>query len=118
MMKFSFGNDAMAQRAIERGIGAERKNETRVEISDAVAAFVARGGAIRRFEPGVSGDYDGIKAFLATRGHDLSTYRHAYRLKTMGKKGPGKVIHWSKVIALVDEMRVAENREPLRRKVA
>ncbi|WP_429170456.1 hypothetical protein [Ensifer sp. LBL] len=108
----------MAQRAIERGVGGNRKNATRVEISAAVAAFVERGGAVRRFEAGVSGDYDGVKIFLAARGYDLSTYRHAYRLKTLGQKGPGKVMHWSKVIALVDEIRVAENREPLRRKVA
>lgn len=118
MMKMSFGSDAMAQRAIERGVGAERKNAARVEISEAVAAFVAKGGVVRRFEAGVSGSYDGIKSFLAARGYDLTTYRHSFRLKEMGKKGQGKIVHWSKVTTLVDEIRVAENHEPLRRKVA
>lgn len=116
-MKFSFGNDAMAQRAIERGVGLDRANISRVELSEMVAAFAAKNG-IRRFEAGVSGDYLGVKAFLADRGYELSTYRHSFRLKETGKKGAGKITHWSKVIALVDGMRVAENREPLRRKVA
>ncbi len=36
-----------------------------------------------------------------------------YALRKLGQKGPGKRMGWTKLIAIVDEMRLAEGLEPL-----
>ncbi|MBP2238098.1 hypothetical protein J2Z31_004625 [Sinorhizobium kostiense] len=49
---------------------------------------------------------------------ELTTARGTTRVKKIGAKGQGRAMHWSKVMDLVDEIRVAEGQEPLKRRAA
>lgn len=112
--RLSKTEDAMAQRAIERGVGLERTNASRVEISAMVADFAARGGSVRRFDAGESGSYEAVCAYLISKGYEVKYYRNKYAVKPAGKRGLGKSMSWPQVIALADELRAADGKEPLK----
>lgn len=117
MMKMSFGNDAMAQRAIERGVGFERTDQARVEVSAMVAAFIAKNG-VRRFEPGFSADYAAIKQFLFDHGWNLSQQRNLFTLAPVGTRGRAPRTTWGKVMLKVDEIREAKGLTPIVKRAA
>ena len=112
--RLSKTEDAMAQRAIERGVGLERANVSRVEISAMVADFAAKGGSVRRFEAGESGSYDAVCAYLISKGYEIKYFRNRYSVKPVGKRGVGKSMNWPQVVALADELRAADGKEPLK----
>ncbi|WP_244563957.1 hypothetical protein [Ensifer aridi] len=107
----------MAQRAIERGVGLDRVAQSRVDVSQAVAAFIAKNG-VRRFEQGESGSYEAIQSFLAERGYDLKFYSNKYWFKQIGSRGAGKRMAWSQVLDFVDQLRASEGRPTVKRRAA
>ncbi len=74
--------------------------------------FIAKHG-VRRFERGQSGDYEGVKRFLEDRGYSLNGWQGKHRVS----RGAGrpKLMFWSQVIDLVDEIRTTEGLQTLRR---
>lgn len=74
--------------------------------------YVARKG-VRRFERGVSSGYDALQRFLYEHGYDMRRIQTTYALKKIGQKGLGKRMGWIKLIAFVDDLRMAEGLEPL-----
>ncbi|QFI65761.1 hypothetical protein [Sinorhizobium alkalisoli] len=112
-VRFTKAEDAMAQRAIERGVGLDRSNSSRVELSAMVSEFAAKKG-IRKFADGESSSYDSIKSFLADRGYELAYRVNRYTIKKAGARGLGNTMTWAKVIDFVDEIRRSENLQPLR----
>ncbi|MGN6538921.1 MAG: hypothetical protein ACTHKQ_24740 [Mesorhizobium sp.] len=74
--------------------------------------YIAKHG-VRRFERGQSGDYEGVKRFLEDRGYSLNGWQGKHRVS----RGAGrpKLMFWSQVIDLVDEIRTAEGLQTLRR---
>jgi hypothetical protein len=113
-VRFSKLEDAMAQRAIERGVGLDRVEQSRVEISAMVADFAARNG-VRRFDQGESGSYEGVQHFLLSRGYELRRRVRKFELKKVGARGRAQTMDWGSVLDFVDQLRVSEGREPLRR---
>lgn len=77
-----------------------------------ISQHIAKHG-VRRFEQGISSGYDAIQRFFSERGYDMRRLQNTYVVRKFGQKGPGKRMSWLKVIAIADEMRVAEGREPL-----
>ncbi|WP_079212957.1 hypothetical protein [Brucella pituitosa] len=74
--------------------------------------YIAKRG-VRRFERGASSGYDSLQRFFLERGYDMRRIQTTYALRKLGQKGPGKRMGWVKLIAIVDEMRLAEGLEPL-----
>ncbi|PDT55063.1 MULTISPECIES: hypothetical protein [Sinorhizobium] len=112
--RFSKSEDAMAQRAIERGVGFDRAQVSRTDLSQMVADFAAKTG-VRRFDQGESGSYEGVQSFLLSRGYELRRRVHKFELKKVGTGGRAKSMDWDCVLDFVDQLRVSEGREPLRR---
>lgn len=115
--RFSKTEDAMAQRAIERGVGLERKNEARLEVSTLVADYAAKNG-IRRFGDRESGSYDAVRSYLLDRGYQVKYVRNRYEVKKLGTRGRGATMTWAKIVEMSDELRIGEGREPLKRRAA
>ena len=116
-MKISFGNDSMAQRAIERGVGLDRTTQSRVEVSAMVSDFIAKNG-VRRFEQGVSAEYAAIKQFLFDHGWNLCQQRNHFTLVRVGAKGRAPRTTWGKVMLKVDEIRSAKGLTPIVKRAA
>lgn len=113
-LRTSTAEDAMAQRIVEGRVELPRPSEARATVSDAVAAFIAKNG-VRRFEQGDSGSYDGVQHFLLSRGYELRRRVHKFELKKVGARGRAQTMDWNAVLDFVDQLRVSEGREPLRR---
>ncbi|AUX76380.1 hypothetical protein [Sinorhizobium fredii] len=113
-VRLSKAEGAMAQRAIEKGVGLDRAQVSRTELSQMVADFTAKKG-VRRFDQGESGSYDGVQSFLLSRGYELRRRVHKFELKKVGTGGRAKSMDWDSVLDFVDQLRVSEGREPLRR---
>jgi hypothetical protein len=113
-LRTSRTEDATAQRIVEGRVALPRPSEARVTVSDAVAAFIARNG-VRRFDQGESGSYDGVQHFLLSRGYELRRRVHKFELRKVGAGGRAKSMDWDSVLDFVDQLRVSEGREPLRR---
>lgn len=73
--------------------------------------YIARKG-VRRFERGASSGYDALQHFLYARGYDMRRIQTTYSLKKIGRPGFGRRMGWVKLIAFVDELRLAEGLEP------
>jgi hypothetical protein len=118
-IRFSNGYDAAAQNLIEGRVRDSQAQTARAEVSSIVKAYIERNG-VRRFEAGTSGDYQSLKAFLAERGFILTTYGRSttFIIKVPGQRGRAKAMNWSKVIEFVDELRMGEGLEPLKRRAA
>lgn len=87
-------------------------------MSDAplVAAWLKKHKRPRRFKRGESMNPTGLMFFLRDRGYEASFtgWRAGgkCRVKKHGAMGPGKNLDMHGVIALVDELRLAEGLEP------
>lgn len=90
---------------------SDRRPVVKIDTSADIAAFIAKGGAIRKFERGATASYDHVKDYLLSHGYQLSLVRNMTCVKKIGAKGRGKAMHWTKVIALVDELRASEGKE-------
>ncbi|OJF97599.1 hypothetical protein [Pararhizobium antarcticum] len=97
---------------------SDRRPVVKVDTTEMVKAFEAKGGSVRRFEPGVTAHYDHIKGYLLDHGYALSIVRNMTIVKRVGAKGRGKVMNWAKVVALVDEIRASEGKEPFKARKA
>jgi hypothetical protein len=97
---------------------SNRRPVVKIDTTELVAAFEAKGGSVRRFEPGVTAHYDHIKGYLLSHGYELSIVRNMTTLKRIGAKGRSKAMHWNKVIAKVDELRAAEGKQPFKARKA
>lgn len=94
---------------------SDRRRVIRIDTSGMIAEYKARGGAVRQFEPGTTASYDHIKSYLLDHGYQLSMVRNMNCVKKIGAKGKGKAMHWTRIIALVDELRLADGKQPFRR---
>lgn len=74
---------------------------------------------VRRFEPGFSTDFYTIRAFLARHGYELTGQASwGFGIAKINGKGRPQRVHWSRVIDLVDRIRIAIGLEPIRRTAA
>lgn len=89
---------------------SDRRPIRKIDTTSLVAEFEAKGGTVRRFQPGETASYDSVKFYLLEQGYQLSMVRNMNCIKRINARGRGKAMHWSKIIALVDELRAAENK--------
>lgn len=81
-----------------------------------VEAYVAANG-VRRFETGISGDLDALRGYLSRHGYDVAFIqrgKHPYQIR--GNLGRPRNVDRSGLFAFVDELRIAEGKEPFIRR--
>jgi hypothetical protein len=97
---------------------SDRRPIRKIDTSALVAEFEARGGTVRRFHAGETASYDSVKIYLLEQGYQLSMVRNMNCIKRVGAKGRGKAMHWSRIIAIVDELRAAEGKQTFKARKA
>jgi hypothetical protein len=86
--------------------------------AELVARWLAEHGGPRRFARGDSASPESLAAFLEARGYlitapDWPANLKSCLLRKVGARGRPRAIKPREVIALVDEMRLAEGLEPI-----
>lgn len=74
-----------------------------------VADYIAQNGPPRRFETGVRCTSDWARDYLADRGIHISLQANKWRIVRNGQR---RITTWQQVLKIVDEMRIAEGKQP------
>ena len=74
-----------------------------------VADFIAQKGQPRRFESGVRCTSDWARDYLAQHGIHISLQANKWRIVRNGQR---RITTWQQVLKIVDEMRIAEGKQP------
>ncbi|MCO5085122.1 MAG: hypothetical protein M9939_26400 [Mesorhizobium sp.] len=87
-------------------------NAPRTAIAAMVDAYIAVNG-VRRFERGVADDLEYLRGYLARHGFEVSyIQRGRYPYLVRGRSGRPQSFDRPGLFAFVDELRLAEGREP------
>lgn len=82
------------------------------DLSAAIAAWSARHGGPRRFQPGESVDFYSVQSWLHRRGYSLAGLKGRFVVEAKGRSQ--RNLLWRQVLELVDQLRAAEGLEPYR----
>lgn len=74
-----------------------------------VADYIAQNGPPRRFEADVRCTSDWARDYLAERGIHISLQANKWRIVRNGQR---RLTTWQQVLKIVDEMRIAEGKQP------
>jgi hypothetical protein len=95
-------------------IAPNRAPAPKIDLSGLMAEYASKGGSVRQFKRGDSGSVDGHMIFLQERGYVLKPHNGImYKIRAPGEKTL-RAISRSALVALIDRLRVAEGREPMR----
>ena len=91
------------------------RTSPKIDISDLLAEYAAKGGSARKFKRGDSGSVDGHMIFLQERGYVLKPHNGImFKIRGPGEKTL-RAISRPALIAMIDRVRIEEGREPMRR---
>lgn len=85
-------------------------------ISQKIDKWLEKNGGARRFDRGFSVDPDYIRDFLESRGCQVRT-RAGYYYVSSKNFEKTHCVRWRGLVALVDELRMAEGDEPIIKRV-
>ncbi len=74
-----------------------------------IADYIAQNGPPRRFEAGARCTSDWARDYLAERGIHISLQANKWRIVRNGQR---RLTTWQQVLKIVDEMRIAEGKQP------
>jgi hypothetical protein len=87
-------------------------------INALVADWTAKNGQIRRFERGFSNDWTFLQNLMEGFGYVLKMEGKRYSLEPKGSRGRPKKVSREIVLARIDEILIANGKEPFQRRAA
>lgn len=93
------------------------KTAIRADAAAMTADFIAKNG-VRRFDRGFSHDWTYVKNLMLSYGYVLRTERNFYSLTPVGQAGKRKLLGRDGILARIDEVLIANGREPFLRRAS
>lgn len=86
----------------------------RTALNAMQAEWIAKNGGPRRFDRGFSGEWLHLKNLMHGFGYELAMSKRNYTLKKIGAKGRPRAMSWATCVTKIDEVLVANGRQPFR----